>query len=64
MYKRQAQLHPALEIQRLRQLIRQARKERDAGKPAKAFREVYRVCYAEELPPLTLEARSEEDEEN
>lgn len=40
--------HPEVEIQHLRQLIRQARKERDEGKPPAASRKLFR--YLRELP--------------
>ncbi|MGC9403591.1 ribosome biogenesis factor YjgA [Vibrio genomosp. F10] len=36
-------LYPEADRQRLRQLSRQANKEKKAGKPAKAFREVFQV---------------------
>lgn len=35
--------HPACDHQRLRALIRQARRERDAGKPPRAERELFRM---------------------
>ena len=38
-----ADAHPGLDAQRLRQLIRSARAERDAGKPPKHFRELFRA---------------------
>ncbi|AIW15167.1 ribosome biogenesis factor YjgA [Vibrio tubiashii] len=37
------ELYPAADRQRLRQLARQAAKEKKAGKPAKAFREIFQV---------------------
>ncbi|MCG9598430.1 ribosome-associated protein [Vibrio sp. Isolate25] len=37
------ELYPQADRQRLRQLARQAAKERKAGKPAKAFREIFQV---------------------
>jgi ribosome-associated protein len=35
--------HPDLDRQHLRALIRQARSEREAGKPLHAYRELFRV---------------------
>ncbi|CAM4296023.1 ribosome biogenesis factor YjgA [Vibrio agarivorans] len=46
------ELYPSADRQRLRQLARQAAKEKKAGKPAKAFREIFQVLKelnAEEL---------------
>ncbi|OAJ94659.1 ribosome biogenesis factor YjgA [Vibrio bivalvicida] len=40
------ELYPAADRQRLRQLARQAAKEEKAGKPAKAFREIFQVLKA------------------
>ena len=56
--------HPTIELQRLRQLIRQARKEAEKELPPKAFREIYRLLYAEELPALNLEAVEAQDDED
>lgn len=58
-----AQKHPEIELQRLRQLIRQARKEAEKSAPPKAFREIYRLLYAIELPTLTLEAVEVKDDD-
>jgi ribosome-associated protein len=35
--------HPAVDLQALRTLIRNARREQDAGRPPRAYREIYRV---------------------
>lgn len=35
--------HPQIDRQHLRSLIRQARSERDAGKPPRAYREIFRL---------------------
>jgi len=43
---------PAADIQVLRQLIRSARRERDAAKPPKSSREIYRLVHALVLPPV------------
>lgn len=55
--------HPDADVQKLRTLIRQARKERDAAKPPKYFRELYRFLHTQELPELSLE-KSEDEEED
>lgn len=47
--------HPEADVQQLRTLIRLARKEKEAGKAPKYFRELYRFLHAEELPTLNLE---------
>ena len=39
--------HPQLDRQRLRQLIRQAKKEKDQNKPPKAFREIFQYLKEE-----------------
>ncbi len=36
-------LHPEIEVQRLRTLIRNAKKEKEAGKPLKNYREIFQV---------------------
>lgn len=38
--------HPGADAQRLRTLVRNARRERDAGRPPRAFRELYRALRA------------------
>lgn len=54
--------HPETDVQKLRQLVRAARKEREAAKPPKSARELYKLLYATFLPPLTLDTSlSEED---
>ncbi len=40
------ELYPSADRQRLRQLARQANKEKQAGKPAKAYREIFQVLKA------------------
>ncbi|MDF4856438.1 ribosome biogenesis factor YjgA, partial [Vibrio parahaemolyticus] len=37
------EMYPEADRQRLRQLARQAAKERKAGKPAKAYREIFQI---------------------
>ncbi len=54
--------HADIDVQRLRQLVRAARKEREAGKPPKSARELYRMIHSFELTPIVLEAHDEDDE--
>ncbi len=54
---------PDVDIQQVRQLVRNARKEKEANKPPKAARELYRMIYAMVLPPLDLYAQEESDDE-
>jgi ribosome-associated protein len=35
--------HPSLDVQNLRTLIRNARKEKESNKPPKAYREIFQV---------------------
>ena len=53
--------HPEVDVQQLRTLIRLARKEKEAAKPPKYFRELYRFLHAAELPALTLEKADDEE---
>ncbi len=52
---------PEIDVQKLRQLVRSARKEASTGKPPKSARELYRFLYGAILPPLNLEAKDEEE---
>ena len=52
---------PEVDVQQLRTLIRLARKEKEAAKPPKYFRELYRFLHAAELPALTLEKADDEE---
>lgn len=54
--------HPETDVQKLRQLVRAARKEREAAKPPKSTRELYKLLYATFLPPLTLDTSLSEEE--
>lgn len=45
--------HPGCDVQRLRQLIRNARKERDEQKAPKAFRQLYQMLKEIITPPPT-----------
>lgn len=57
---------PQADIQEVRQLVRNARKEAEAGKPPKSARALYKLIYSMVLPPLCLydeEKGESEDEE-
>jgi ribosome-associated protein len=56
--------HPDVDIQQLRQLVRNALKERELQKPAKAFRELFKLIkqYIPEPALPGLEASSDDDE--
>lgn len=55
---------PEVDVQLVRQLIRNARKEAQNNKPPRASRELYRLIHAMVLPPLDLEAKEEEEGDN
>lgn len=55
---------PAADVQTLRQLIRSARREREAAKPPKSSREIYRLVHALVLPPLGSLYLPDDDEES
>jgi len=45
-----AQEHPAVDLQALRTLIRNARREQKEGRPPRAFRELFRVLRETSIP--------------
>ncbi len=53
--------YPALDVQQLRTLIRNARKEQAESKPPKAYREIFQILKSLQPPASTTE--SEEDHE-
>ncbi len=53
--------HPELEVQQMRTLIRNARKEQAENKPPKAYREIFQILKSLQPPASTTE--SEEDHE-
>ena len=57
--------HPSVDIQHLRQLIRNALKEREQAKPPKAFREIFRLVkqYMPEPSLPGLEPEQDDEEE-
>ncbi len=58
--------HPGIDIRRLRELVRGARKEREAQKPPKNARALYRMLHEllDDTPVLTDEPPAEADEED
>ena len=54
---------PDVNVQEVRQLIRNARKEAEGNKPPKSARALYKLIYAMVLPPIVLEVTEEEDDE-
>lgn len=54
---------PQADIQTFRQLIRNARKEKESNKPPKSSRQLYKLIYAMVLPPINLEAEAEKKAE-
>ncbi|MDO5531748.1 ribosome biogenesis factor YjgA [Sutterella sp.] len=55
--------HSDIDIRRLRELVRFARKEREAQKPPKSARELYRLLHDYLNEPLDLMAKDEDAEE-
>jgi ribosome-associated protein len=56
--------YPAIDAQHLRTLIRNARKEQEQSKPPKAYREIFQILKALQLPSNTVEHDDEHSEEN
>lgn len=54
---------PDVNVQEVRQLIRNARKEAEGNKPPKSARALYKLIYAMVLPPIVLEATEEKNDE-
>lgn len=58
--------HLEAPVQKLRQLVRGARREAAEGKPPRCARELYRLLYADQIPALNLALKdktTEQDEE-
>ena len=55
---------PAADLQALRQLVRNARREHEANKPPKSSRELYRMVHAQLAPPESLLKQDDEDDES
>lgn len=55
--------HPALDIQQLRTLIRNARKEQAENKPPKAYREIFQLLKSLQAPAAAANVQEESDDE-
>ena len=55
--------YPKVDVQELRSLIRNARREKATNKPPKAYRAIYKIIHAQLLPPLSL-IEEEENEDD
>ncbi len=56
--------HPEVDIQALRTLVRGARRERDAAKPPKSARELYKFLHRTLEEPISLYAEDENEAED
>lgn len=56
--------HPEVDIQALRTLVRGARRERDAAKPPKSARELYKFLHRTLEEPISLYAEDEDEAED
>lgn len=54
--------HPEVDMQQLRTLIRNARKEQAEGKPPKAYREIFQILKQLQAPTSTAQQQTEHDE--
>lgn len=57
-------LHPEIDVQQLRTLIRNARKEQAENKPPKAYREIFQLLKSLQLAAATDNDNEEDDEED
>lgn len=55
--------HPEVDIQALRTLVRGARRERDAAKPPKSARELYKFLHRTLEEPISLYAEDDDEDE-
>ncbi len=55
--------HPALDIQQLRTLVRNARKEQADNKPPKAFREIFQILKSLQAAPAPTDNEHDGDDE-
>jgi len=55
--------HPQLDVQQLRTLIRNARKEQADGKPPKAYREIFQLLKSLQAPAEVTDAEGEADDD-
>lgn len=56
--------HPEVDIQAIRTLVRGARRERDAAKPPKSARELYKFLHRTLEEPISLYAEDEDEAED
>lgn len=56
--------HPEVDIQALRTLVRGARRERDAAKPPKSARELYKFLHRTLEEPISLYAEDDDEAED
>lgn len=56
--------HPEVDIQALRTLVRGARRDRDAAKPPKSARELYKFLHRTLEEPISLYAEDEDEAED
>lgn len=56
--------HPEVDIQALRTLVRGARRERDAAKPPRSARELYKFLHRTLEEPISLYAEDEDEAED
>ena len=54
--------HPEVDMQQLRTLIRNARKEQAEGKPPKAYREIFQILKQLQTSTATVQQQTEHDE--
>lgn len=52
---------PEADIQQVRQLVRNSRKEKEQNKPPKSSRALYKLIHEFVLPPIVLEGTSEDE---
>lgn len=55
--------HPALDIQQLRTLVRNARKEQAENKPPKAYREIFQILKSLQAPPAPTDHENDDEDE-
>lgn len=55
--------HPGIDVQQLRTLIRNARKEQAENKPPKAYREIFQILKSLQAPAAASDNDNEEDNE-
>ncbi len=56
--------HPGIDLQQLRTLIRNARKEQAEHKPPKAYREIFQILKSLHAPAAKADSDNDDDEDN